>query len=92
MASLDFFVPPNASWRAAWWAYTRTLLPFAGLMLGGRAWWHVGRFLGPNIEDHYKRWPPDRIVAAWEAAGMVEVGYQEMSVGGGLVMWGTKKS
>jgi demethylmenaquinone methyltransferase/2-methoxy-6-polyprenyl-1,4-benzoquinol methylase len=92
MASLDFYVPPNVVWREAWWAYTRTLLPFAGLVLGGRAWWDVGRFLGPNIEGHYKRWPPDRLVAAWEAAGMVEVGYQPMSVGGGLVMWGTRRT
>ncbi|GAC1504272.1 MAG: bifunctional demethylmenaquinone methyltransferase/2-methoxy-6-polyprenyl-1,4-benzoquinol methylase UbiE [Candidatus Dormibacteraceae bacterium] len=90
MASLDFYEPPNACWRAAWWAYTRTLLPLAGLILGGRAWWDVGRFLGPNIEGHYKRWPPDRIVRAWEAAGMVNVGYQAMSLGGGLVMWGTR--
>jgi demethylmenaquinone methyltransferase/2-methoxy-6-polyprenyl-1,4-benzoquinol methylase len=53
MASLDFYVPPNIGWRTAWRAYTRTLLPAAGLLLGGRSWWDVGRFLGPNIEGHY---------------------------------------
>jgi demethylmenaquinone methyltransferase / 2-methoxy-6-polyprenyl-1,4-benzoquinol methylase len=90
LASLDFYVPPNALWRAAWWAYTRFLLPPAGLALGGKAWWDVGRFLGPNIESHYKMWPLARIVGAWEAAGMVDVGYEAMSLGGGLVMWGTK--
>jgi demethylmenaquinone methyltransferase/2-methoxy-6-polyprenyl-1,4-benzoquinol methylase len=90
MASLDFYVPPSVVWRAAWRAYTRTLLPAAGLLLGGKAWWDVGRFLGPNIESHYVRWPVDRIVDAWKAAGMVEVGYRVMSLGGGIVMWGTK--
>jgi demethylmenaquinone methyltransferase / 2-methoxy-6-polyprenyl-1,4-benzoquinol methylase len=90
MASLDFYVPPNAAWRVAWWAYTRVLLPAAGVLLGGRAWWDVGRFLGPNIESHYGRWPLARIVNAWEAAGMTDVGYRVMSHGGGLVMWARK--
>ena len=90
MASLDFYVPPRIAWRAAWRAYTRSLLPAAGLLLGGRAWWNVGRFLGPNIESHYARWPLARIVDAWKKAGMNEVGYRVMSLGGGIVMWGTK--
>jgi demethylmenaquinone methyltransferase/2-methoxy-6-polyprenyl-1,4-benzoquinol methylase len=92
MASLDFYVPPNIVWRTAWWAYTRLLLPAAGLLLGGSAWWDVGRFLGPNVEAHYRRWPPGRIADAWKAAGMVDVGWRAMSLGGGLVMWGTKRA
>ena len=91
MASLDFYVPPNLGWRASWTAYTRTLLPAAGLVLGGTSWWDVGRFLGPNIEGFYARWPLDRIVEAWTKAGMVDVGWRVMSLGGGLVMWGTKR-
>jgi demethylmenaquinone methyltransferase/2-methoxy-6-polyprenyl-1,4-benzoquinol methylase len=71
--------------------YTRVLLPAAGLLLGGSAWWDVGRFLGPNIEGHYASWPTARIVDAWMAAGMVHVGWRVMSLGGGLVMWGTKR-
>jgi demethylmenaquinone methyltransferase/2-methoxy-6-polyprenyl-1,4-benzoquinol methylase len=92
MASLDFYAPPNAVWRAAWWAYTRTLLPAGGLLFGGKPWWNVGRFLGPNIEAHYRVWPLARIVDAWKAAGIVDVGCRVMSVGGGLVMWGTKRA
>ena len=90
MASLDFFVPPSPGWRASWWAYTRTLLPAGGWALGGRSWWDVGRFLGPNIEGFYRRWPLARIVETWKAAGMVDVDWRLMSLGGGLVMWGTK--
>jgi demethylmenaquinone methyltransferase / 2-methoxy-6-polyprenyl-1,4-benzoquinol methylase len=90
MAGLDFFVPPNPVWHAAWWLYTRVVLPVAGLLLGGRAWWDVGRFLGPNISGHYTRWPLGQQLAAWEAAGMADVQCRVMSLGGGIVIWGTK--
>ena len=90
MSSLDFFLPPSPVWRAAWWLYTRAVLPLAGFLLGGRAWWAVGRFLGPNISGHYQRWPLSRIVEAWHAAGMIDVEHHVMSAGGGLVMWGRK--
>lgn len=90
MASLEFFVPPNAGWRFAWRAYTRVALPPMGLALGGGAWWRVGTFLGPNIEAFYSRWPLSRVVEAWESAGMTGVQARPMSLGGGVVMWGTK--
>jgi demethylmenaquinone methyltransferase/2-methoxy-6-polyprenyl-1,4-benzoquinol methylase len=92
MAGLDFFVPPNPFWHAAWWLYTRAVLPVAGLVLGGRAWWGVGRFLGPNISNHYGRWPLRRLLGAWEAAGMAGLEYRLMSLGGGIVMWGRKRA
>jgi demethylmenaquinone methyltransferase/2-methoxy-6-polyprenyl-1,4-benzoquinol methylase len=92
MAGLDFFVPPNPFWLAAWRLYTRAVLPVAGLVLGGRAWWDVGRFLGPNISAHYGSWPLRRLLDAWDAAGMVGVEYRQMSLGGGIVMWGRKRA
>ena len=90
MASLDFFVPPRVGWRLAWRGYTRLILPPAGFVTGGRAWWDVGRFLGPNIEAFYRNWPLYRIFEAWREAGMVDVEDHVMSLGGGLVMWGRK--
>jgi demethylmenaquinone methyltransferase / 2-methoxy-6-polyprenyl-1,4-benzoquinol methylase len=90
MSSLDFFVPRNATWRAAWRAYTRVALPAMGFAFGGVPWWRVGTFLGPNIEAHYLRWPLERIKEAWSEAGMVDVHARPMSLGGGVVMWGTK--
>jgi|RhiMethySRZTD1v2_1073278.scaffolds.fasta_scaffold704651_2 demethylmenaquinone methyltransferase/2-methoxy-6-polyprenyl-1,4-benzoquinol methylase len=89
MASLDFAVPTNPLWRWSWWCYTRMLLPVGGL-LGGTDWVRVGRFLGPNITSFYERHPVSTIVAAWENAGMADVGSRAMSLGGGLVMWGSK--
>jgi demethylmenaquinone methyltransferase/2-methoxy-6-polyprenyl-1,4-benzoquinol methylase len=89
MASLDFLVPRHAFWRWWWWGYTRLVLPVAG-SIGGRDWITVGRFLGPNISAHYRRYPVAWTVQAWRDAEMVDVGVREMSLGGGLVMWGTK--
>lgn len=90
VASLEFCVPPSAFWRAAWWLYTRIVLPLGGLITGGREWFAVGRFLGPNISAHYRRYPVDWTVRAWQQAGFTDVGVRLMSLGGGLVMWGTR--
>jgi demethylmenaquinone methyltransferase/2-methoxy-6-polyprenyl-1,4-benzoquinol methylase len=90
VASLEFAVPPSPLWRAAWWLYTRTLLPAGGLLAGGKEWLDVGRFLGPNISAHYRRYPVDWTVRAWRSAGFTDVGSRQMSLGGGLIMWGTR--
>ncbi len=90
VASLEFAVPPARAWRAAWWFYTRAVLPAAGRLTGGREWDEVGRFLGPSISEHYRRYPIDWTVSALEAAGLVEVGWRQMSLGGGIVMWGRR--
>jgi demethylmenaquinone methyltransferase/2-methoxy-6-polyprenyl-1,4-benzoquinol methylase len=90
VASLEFLVPPSRFWRAWWWLYTRSLLPAGGLVTGGREWFEVGRFLGPNISGHYRRYPVSWTVEAWRKAGFTDVGVRVMSLGGGLVMWGTR--
>jgi len=91
MASLEFCVPTGPLAHPAWWAYTRMVLPVGGLLLGGREWFRVGRFLGPNISAHYRRYPIAWTVTAWEKAGLTDVGSRVMSLGGGLVMWGTRQ-
>ena len=90
MASLEFCVPTDPLWHPAWWGYTRLVLPAGGLLLGGREWYRVGRFLGPSISAHYRRYPVAWTVQAWEKAGLTRVGTRVMSLGGGLVMWGTR--
>jgi demethylmenaquinone methyltransferase/2-methoxy-6-polyprenyl-1,4-benzoquinol methylase len=89
-ASLEFLAPPSPFWRFWWWLYTRTLLPAGGLATGGREWFAVGRFLGPSISGHYRRYPVAWTVEAWRQAGFEQVGFRVMSLGGGLVMWGTR--
>jgi demethylmenaquinone methyltransferase/2-methoxy-6-polyprenyl-1,4-benzoquinol methylase len=92
VANLEFLLPQSRFWRFWWWGYTRLILPVGGLVTGGREWFTVGRFLGPNISAHYRRYPLDWTVDAWGRAGLVDVGVRRMSLGGGLVMWGRRRS
>jgi demethylmenaquinone methyltransferase / 2-methoxy-6-polyprenyl-1,4-benzoquinol methylase len=91
VANLEFYVPPSRLWHPLWLLYTRTVLPVAGWLTGGREWFVVGRFLGPSISEHYRRWPLSRTVEAWRRAGFESVGVRVMSLGGGLVMWGRRR-
>jgi demethylmenaquinone methyltransferase / 2-methoxy-6-polyprenyl-1,4-benzoquinol methylase len=90
IANLEFLVPEQPFWHACWWMYTRWFLPLAGWLTGGRAWFRVGRFLGPSISSHYRRFPLAWTVGAWERAGITDVRVRPMSLGGGLVMWGRR--
>ena len=90
IASLEFSVPTSRFWQFWWWLYTRGVLPVAGYLTGGREWSRVGRFLGPNISSHYRRYSVAWTVQAWKDAGLVNIGVRSMSLGGGLVMWAEK--
>ncbi|HEX4060458.1 MAG TPA: class I SAM-dependent methyltransferase [Streptosporangiaceae bacterium] len=92
LASLDFHLPQNAWWRGWWQLYTRVALPVLGGLTGGPAWARVGQFLGPSISTHYRQHPLAEHVAAWQAAGLDDVQVRLMSLGGGLVMSGTKRA
>ncbi|HZC73624.1 MAG TPA: class I SAM-dependent methyltransferase [Jatrophihabitans sp.] len=90
VANLEFAVPANPIWHVGWIAYTRAVLPLAGLLTGGREWYRVGRFLGPSISTFYKQHPITSLQDAWRDAGLQDVTCKSMSLGGGLVMWGRK--
>jgi demethylmenaquinone methyltransferase/2-methoxy-6-polyprenyl-1,4-benzoquinol methylase len=90
VASLEFAVPPARFWRAWWELYTRVILPLAGGLLGGRAWFAVGRFLGPSIRAHDRRYPLAWQLGAWRAAGAANVRARRMSLGGGVVVRGDR--
>ena len=92
VASLEFLLPESRFWRFWWWGYTRLLLPAGGWLTGGKAWFEVGRFLGPNISAHYRRYSVEWTIEAWRRAGFVDVGVRRMSLGGGLIMWGRRAS
>jgi demethylmenaquinone methyltransferase / 2-methoxy-6-polyprenyl-1,4-benzoquinol methylase len=91
VASLEFGVPPSATARTAWWAYTRVGLPLLGRMASPE-WGRVGRFLGPSITGFYRRHPLERIIGYWREAGMGAVEVRRMSLGGGVVMSATKSA
>jgi demethylmenaquinone methyltransferase/2-methoxy-6-polyprenyl-1,4-benzoquinol methylase len=88
VASLEFCLPAGPLlW--AWRLYTGVGLPALG-RLGGRQWYDVGRFLGPSIEGFYSRYPLNRQLEMWRAAGIGQVTARRMSLGGGVVIWGTR--
>jgi demethylmenaquinone methyltransferase/2-methoxy-6-polyprenyl-1,4-benzoquinol methylase len=87
IAGLDFSVPNAGALRLGWWLYTRAILPFAGGLFGGRAWFRVGRFLGPSISSFYRRHPLPSLGAMWHHAGLADVRHRPMSLGGGIVVW-----
>jgi demethylmenaquinone methyltransferase/2-methoxy-6-polyprenyl-1,4-benzoquinol methylase len=90
VAALEFAVPAPPLWLPLWRLYTRAGLPALGFALGGRDWYRVGRFLGPSIEELYRRWPLERQLELWRAAGIGDVRARRMSVGGGVVIAGTR--
>jgi demethylmenaquinone methyltransferase / 2-methoxy-6-polyprenyl-1,4-benzoquinol methylase len=88
IASLEFALP-RGIWRPFWELYVRVGLPAAGRVISP-GWTRVGDFLGPSIRDFYARWPEDRLLAAWRDAGVRDVRSQRLSLGGGIVTWGTR--
>jgi demethylmenaquinone methyltransferase/2-methoxy-6-polyprenyl-1,4-benzoquinol methylase len=91
ISSLEFAVPERWYWRVAWWFYTRALLPLAGYLTGGRAWWDAGRFLGPSISRHYRMYSVPWTREAWRRAGVDHVEVKTMSLGGGIVISGYRR-
>jgi demethylmenaquinone methyltransferase/2-methoxy-6-polyprenyl-1,4-benzoquinol methylase len=89
IASLEFAVPPNPLWRAAWRLYTQLGLPLLGRAVS-REWAYTGRFLARSIPDFYLRHPLERVLEMWRAAGIEAVQTRRMSLGGGVVIWGTR--
>lgn len=89
IASLEFMLPPNRVARSLWRLYTRVGLPTLGRLIS-RDWQEVGRFLGPSITELYQRLPLERQLELWRAAGIASVEAKVMSLGGGVVIWGTR--
>jgi demethylmenaquinone methyltransferase/2-methoxy-6-polyprenyl-1,4-benzoquinol methylase len=85
MAMLEFFVP-GQPWRLAWDLYVDRILPLAR----APEWREVGRFLGPSIRELWQRLPLERLLELWRQAGIPEPRHRVMSLGGGIVVWGTR--
>jgi demethylmenaquinone methyltransferase/2-methoxy-6-polyprenyl-1,4-benzoquinol methylase len=86
IASLEFAVPAGV-WRPLWRAYVGAVLPAAGRIVSP-GWLEVGRFLGGSIREFWRRYPLERQLELWRAAGVEDVRYRRLSLGGGIVIWG----
>jgi demethylmenaquinone methyltransferase / 2-methoxy-6-polyprenyl-1,4-benzoquinol methylase len=88
IAMLEFGVP-SGIWRPLWELYVRVGLPGAGALVSP-AWRDVGSFLGPSIRGFYERYPLGGLLELWREAGLHDVHVRRLSLGGGVVMWGTR--
>ena len=89
VASLEFGVPRGLA-RPLWELYVRLALPLAGRILRD-GWDEVGTFLGGSIRDFWARHPLERQLELWRAAGVHQLDVRRLSLGGGVVIWGTKQ-
>jgi demethylmenaquinone methyltransferase / 2-methoxy-6-polyprenyl-1,4-benzoquinol methylase len=89
VGGLEFGVPRGLA-RPLWSTYVGAVLPLAG-RLASPDWRRVGGFLGPSIRAFWAEWPPDRLAAVWEEAGIASVRSRRLSLGGGVVTWGSRR-
>jgi demethylmenaquinone methyltransferase/2-methoxy-6-polyprenyl-1,4-benzoquinol methylase len=88
VAMLEFGVPRGV-WRPLWDAYCAVGLPAAGRLVSP-AWYEVGRFLGTSIREFHTRWPEPELLGLFARAGLRDVLSRRLSLGGGIVIWGTR--
>ena len=88
VAMLEFAVPLGV-WRPLWELYVGVGLPAAGAVVSP-GWHEVGSFLGPSIRDFYERLPLEELLRLWHDAGIAAPRGRRLSLGGGVVVWGTR--
>lgn len=88
VASLEFGVPGGLA-RPLWSLYVDVGLPLAGRVVG-RGWPEVGRFLGGSIRRYWAEYPLERQLELWRRAGIARIETRRLSLGGGVVTWGSR--
>jgi demethylmenaquinone methyltransferase/2-methoxy-6-polyprenyl-1,4-benzoquinol methylase len=90
MLSQDFAVP-HGVFYPLWRLHTDLVLRLGGALISP-GWRRAGAFLGGSIRGFYQRWPEERIIDLWRECGFPDVQARRLSLGGALIMWGTKAS
>ena len=90
MLSQDFAVPRGVFYPL-WRLHTDLVLRLGGAVISP-GWRRAGAFLGTSIRDFHRRWPEGRIVQLWRECGFPDVQARRLSLGGAVIMWGTKAS
>ncbi len=88
VAMLEFGLP-HGVWHPLWRAYVGAVLPVAGRLLSP-GWHEVGRFLGGSIRRFWAEVPEPRLLELWREAGIAGPRLRRLSLGGGVVVWGTR--
>ena len=86
VVAMQEFGLPGGAWRPLWELYVRVGLPLAGAVVSP-GWREVGVFLGPSIRGFHQR---VSIEDVWREAGIAGVRVRSLSLGGGVVAWGTR--
>jgi demethylmenaquinone methyltransferase/2-methoxy-6-polyprenyl-1,4-benzoquinol methylase len=86
VVAMQEFGLPGGAWRPLWELYVRVGLPLAGAVVSP-GWREVGVFLGPSIRGFHQR---VSIEDVWREAGIADVRVRSLSLGGGVVAWGTR--
>jgi demethylmenaquinone methyltransferase/2-methoxy-6-polyprenyl-1,4-benzoquinol methylase len=89
IASLEFAVPRNPLAHLLWRLHVGVGLPVAGRLISP-SWASVGSFLGQSIRGFWRRFPLERQLELWREAGIGDVRYRLLSLGGGIVIWGRR--
>ena len=89
LAMLEFGVP-RGLWYPLWRLYVGAVLPLAGRLVS-RGWYDVGRFLGGSIVRFWRELPEQQLLDLWREAGIGAPRLQRLSVGGGVVVWGSRQ-
>jgi demethylmenaquinone methyltransferase/2-methoxy-6-polyprenyl-1,4-benzoquinol methylase len=90
MLSQDFAVPRGVFYPL-WRLHTDLVLRLGGALISP-GWRRAGAFLGGSIRDFYQRWPEERILELWRECGFPDVRAKRLSLGGAIIMWGTRDS
>ena len=88
VAMLEFGLP-RGIWRPPWNLWVDVGLPLAGRLISP-GWHEVGRFLGDSIRSFHGRYPEPELLDLWRRAGMRDVRSRQLSLGGGVVVWGRR--
>ena len=86
---LRYVDDPAATLRELWTLYTRVGLPALGRLVS-REWRETGSFLARSIPEFYARHPLEEVLRLWSDAGIGGVRVRRMSLGCGVVIWGTR--
>ena len=90
MLSQDFAVPRGVFYPL-WRVHTDLVLRLGGALISP-GWRRAGAFLGGSIRGFYQRWPEERILQLWRECGFADARAERLSLGGAVIMWGTKAS
>jgi demethylmenaquinone methyltransferase/2-methoxy-6-polyprenyl-1,4-benzoquinol methylase len=90
LAGLEFGVPSRRWSHGVWRGYTQRVLPLIG-RAQSKEWADTGRFLGPNISAFYEEHPLEEQLAMWRRAGIRDVRSRSMTLGVGIVTWGSRE-